>query len=98
MKIPDKCDLCSKEDDLTQAIGLTFGKSLGREHFLCDGCYEGFFAKDTSEHNQYADTINLYVPLFERMPAVAQVGFLALIVLTSPIWFTLYTIGEINKK
>ena len=49
MTIPDKCDFCSKEDDLTQAIGLTFGKNLGREHFLCDGCYEEFFATDTSE-------------------------------------------------
>ena len=37
-------------------------------------------------------------PLFDRMPAIAQIGFLALIVLTSPVWGLAYLLEGINKK
>jgi len=47
MSIPDVCDLCGCEPsvdpvtdviDLTQTCGITLGKQLGREHWLCSSC------------------------------------------------------------
>jgi len=37
-------------------------------------------------------------PLFDRMPVIAQIGFLALIVLTAPVWGLVYLFEGINKK
>ena len=37
-------------------------------------------------------------PLFDRMPTIAQIGFLALIILTTPVWGLAFLIEGINKK
>jgi len=37
-------------------------------------------------------------PLFDRMPVIVQIGFLALIVLTAPVWGLAFLLEGINKK
>ena len=37
-------------------------------------------------------------PLFDRMPPIAQIGFLAFIILTAPVWGLAYLLEGINKK
>jgi hypothetical protein len=37
-------------------------------------------------------------PLFDRLPAIAQIGLLAFIILTAPIWGVAYLLEGINKK
>jgi hypothetical protein len=37
-------------------------------------------------------------PLFDRMPAIAQIGLLAFIILTTPVWGLAFLLEGINKK